>query len=87
MGAKLNLHNAMCEEALPPAVVKLPPAYKSPLTSKARAPTTDEFVPLPKAFQVAIRGSQRAIRLALTPPAIVKSPPTYKFPSPSKTKA
>ncbi len=77
-------HRAMRFAETPPAVVKLPPAYKFPLPSKAIAlhasvPVTVPANPVPRADHP--EPFQRAIRFAVIPPAVVKKPPAYKNPS------
>ncbi len=59
---------------VPPAVVKLPPAYRSvPITASAR---TVLFMPEPSADQVA--PFHIAMREAGTPPAVWNAPATYR---------
>ncbi len=64
----------------PPAVVKAPPAMRSPLGSTARASTRGELPPLmpePRADQAPVAGSYSAMLFASTlPPAAVNWPPT-----------
>src|SRR5260221_570048 len=57
----------------PPAVVKLPPAYRS--LPNSASPLTSLFTPNPKADQAV--PSHFATRDALLPPALVKAPPAY----------
>src|SRR5437899_3239453 len=69
----LPSHLAMFVAALPPAVVKAPPAYRSlPETASAY---TLPFIPEPSAVQVL--PSHLAMSLAALPPAILKRPPAY----------
>src|SRR5213593_4207952 len=60
--------------ALPPAVVKSPPAYRS-LPDTASAYTTLS-IPEPSADQ--LLPFHLAIRLAALPPAVVNPPPAYR---------
>ena len=58
---------------LPPAVVKVPPAYNMPPdTANAH---TSLFIPEPRADQVL--PFHCAMELAALPPALKKSPPAY----------
>src|SRR5215204_3610686 len=77
----LPFHRAMWLAATPPAVVKYPPAYMSPLPAMARAPT-ELFMPLPLPTPTADHALpfQRAMLLATTPPAVMKDPSMYTSP-------
>src|SRR5262249_59248918 len=68
---------AMRWAAPPPAVVKLPPAIRSPLDATARAKTLLS-IPVPRADHA--EPFQRAMWFAATPPAAVKSPPATTSP-------
>src|SRR5215210_2836274 len=59
----------------PPAVVKVPPIYTSPLPPRAMA-YTRPLAPVPRADQAL--PSNLAMLFAGTPPAVVKAPPTYR---------
>src|SRR6266403_1703032 len=80
LGASPRAACAMCAEICPPAMPKLPPAYKlvphvaSVLTSAP--PPLSGLVPEPKADHV--HPSHWAIFLADTPSAVVKIPPANR---------
>jgi hypothetical protein len=73
----LPFHRAMLLTVIPPAVVKVPPATKSPLGITVSV-STSPFIPVPSADQVL--PFHRAILLTVTPPAVVNLPPATKSP-------
>src|SRR5213082_1595100 len=62
--------------AIPPALLKLPPAYSAPAFQASAS--TSPFTPVPGTVQ--LTPSHLAKWLAATPPAEVKSPPTKMSP-------
>src|SRR5437899_30044 len=66
----------MLVAALPPAVVKMPPAYRSlPDTASA-----DTVPPIPDPSADQLLPSHLAMLVAALPPAVVNTPPTYTLP-------
>ena len=74
----LPFHLAMFLAGLPPAVVNLPPAYKS-LPDTVIAYTAGEEPPLiPEPNGVQLLPFHFAMQLAGLPPAVVNMPPAYR---------
>jgi hypothetical protein len=61
----------------PPAIVKAPPATKSPLGRTASALTLPS---IPETMATQLEPFQRAIRFVMAPPVIVKAPPAMRSP-------
>src|ERR1041385_6123788 len=66
----------MFVEAMPPAVLKWPPANRS-APEAARAYTSVPLIPAPSADQLV--PSHLAMSLAAPPPAVRKAPPAYRL--------
>jgi hypothetical protein len=72
----LPSHLAMFLAGLPPAVVKLPPAYTSPPDTASAATSGSPPIPEPSGDQ--LLPFHLATKLAAVPPAVVKWPPAYR---------
>jgi hypothetical protein len=67
---------------IPPELVKVPPAYRSPLESKTRVPTEPELIPVLNALHDV--PFQRATLLTAIPSEFANDPAAYKTPLESK---
>src|SRR6185436_14391002 len=75
----LPFHLAILVAATPPAVVKLPPAYRSLPDTASAATLVKKFpLPTPESNALQLVPFHLAMYLAGTPPAVVKLPPAYR---------